>query len=55
MVGCWGESSRGMLTGVDKRQHIFLAHSWKLSHEVHGCQSPVDSTNTEELQSTIVL
>ena len=55
MVRCRGEPSRGMLAGVDKHQHIFLAHPWKLSHEVHSCQSPVDPTNTEELQSTIVL
>ena len=44
-----------ILTLPHKLYDLVLAHSVQLPHEVHGRQTPVDTTHTQELSSHVLL
>lgn len=55
MIMGGAKATRRMLTWANKLYNFFFIHPVQLVHEVHGSQSPVDSTDTQELCHAILL
>ena len=49
------ETSRRVLTRLDELEHSLLVHPSQLTHQVHGCQAPVNPTDPQVLRAAVLL